>query len=139
MALNTLLYRGQQQWPMHRKAKLLVFTVGARVDCYLQALQPRARLTVSHSTMVAAWLALSSIDFARMSIKPKLHLNHLRRRGSRAQRAVQFSMLANSGILDQDAYPVQLLNVEIRRDRELQTEASEERSIISPLHRVSTS
>jgi hypothetical protein len=103
MRVNSLLCRGQRRFPMHLKAKLFVFAVGAGFDRYLQELQLRVRLQVSHSAMVVAWPALSTINFARMSIKPKFHFNHVLQRAMGAHSALQFSMLANSGFLAQNA------------------------------------
>jgi hypothetical protein len=54
--------------------------------------------------MVVVWPALSTVNFARMSIKPKFHFNHLLQRGEGKQGPIQFSMLANSGFLDQDTH-----------------------------------
>jgi hypothetical protein len=103
MHINSLLCRGQRQLPMHLKARLFVFALGAGFDRYLQELRLSARLNVSQSAMVVAWPALSMINFARMSIKSKFHFNHVRQSGKGAQGSLQFSMLANSGFLDQDA------------------------------------
>jgi hypothetical protein len=104
MRINSLLCRGQRQMPMHLKAKLFVFAVGAGFVRYVQELRVSAHLQVSHSAMVVAWTALSTINFARMSIKPKFHFNHLLQRGEGKQGPIQFSMLANSGFLNQDAH-----------------------------------
>jgi hypothetical protein len=89
---------------MHLKAKLFVFAVGTGFDRYVQELRLSARLQVSHSAVVVAWPTLSTINFARMSIKSKFHFNHLVQRGIGKQGPLQFSMLANSGFLDQDAH-----------------------------------
>ena len=102
--INSLLCRGQRQIPMHLKAKLFVFAVGAGFERYAQELRVSARLQVSRSAMVVAWPALSTINFARMSIKPKFHFNHLVQHGVAKQGPIQFSMLANSGFLDQEAH-----------------------------------
>ena len=102
--INSLLCRGQRQMPMHLKAKLFVFAVGAGFERYAQELRLSAHLQVSHSAMVVAWPALSTINFARMSIKPKFHFNHLVQRGVGKQGPIQFSMMANSGFLNQHAH-----------------------------------
>jgi FAD dependent oxidoreductase len=102
--INSLLCRGQRQMPMHLKAKLFVFAVGAGFDRYVQELRLSARLQVSQSAMVVAWPALSTLNFARMSIKPKFHFNHLVQHSVGKQGPIQFSMLANSGFLNQDAH-----------------------------------
>jgi FAD dependent oxidoreductase len=102
--ITSILCRGRRQRPLHLKAKLFVFAVGAGFDRYLQELRLGARLQVSHSAMVVAWPALSTINFARMSIKPKFHFNHLVQCGVGTRGPMQFSMLANSGFLDQDAH-----------------------------------
>jgi FAD dependent oxidoreductase len=101
--INSLLCRGQRRMPLHLKAGLFVFAVGAGLEHYMQALRINARLRVNHSAMVVAWPALSTVNFARMSIKPKFHFNHLWQNGEGKQGPVQFSMLANSGFLNQDA------------------------------------
>jgi hypothetical protein len=101
--INSLLCRGQRQFPMHLKAKLFIFAVGAGFEPYLQALNLRARLKMSNSAMVVAWPALSTINFVRMSIKPKFHFNHLVQRSVGTPARLQFSMLANSEFSDQDA------------------------------------
>jgi hypothetical protein len=102
--INSLLCRGQRPMPLHLKAGLFVFTVGAGLEHYMPALRFNARLRVSHSAMVVAWPALSTVNFARMSMKPKFHFNHLRQKGEGKQGPVQFSMLANSGFLNQAAH-----------------------------------
>jgi hypothetical protein len=101
--VNSLLCRGRRRLPMHLKAKLFVFAVGAGFDHYLQEVQLRVRLKVSHSAMVVAWPALCPVNFARKSINPKFHFNHLVQRSVGTQGPIQFSMLANSGFWDQDA------------------------------------
>jgi len=103
MRITSLLCRGPQQMPLHLKAKLFVFAVGAGFERYVQELRVSARLKVSHSAMVVAWPALSRLNFARMSIKPKFHFNHMLQHGVGKQGPIQFSMLANSGFWDQDA------------------------------------
>jgi DegT/DnrJ/EryC1/StrS aminotransferase family len=77
---------------------------GAGFDRYVQELHVGARLKVSHSAMVVAWPALSRLNFARMSIKPKFHFNHMLQRGKGKQGPIRFSMLANSGFWDRDAH-----------------------------------
>jgi hypothetical protein len=103
MRINSLQCRGQRRIPMHLKAKLFVFAVGAGFDRYLDQLNVRARLKISNSAMVVAWPALSSINFARMLIKRKFHFNHLLQCVRGQQGPIQFSMLANSGFVAQDA------------------------------------
>ena len=102
--ITSLLCRGQQRMPLHLKAKLFVFAVGAGFDRYAQELRVSARLKISHSAMVVAWPALFRLNFARMSIKPKFHFNHLVQHGVGKQGPFQFSMLANSAFSDQDAH-----------------------------------
>jgi hypothetical protein len=67
--------------PMHLKAGLPVFAGGVGFARYVRERQLRARLKVNHSAMVVAWPVFSTNNFAR----------------------IQFSMLANSGFLEQDA------------------------------------
>lgn len=67
------------------EGQAVLFAVGARFERYVQELRVSARLQVSHSAMVVAWPALSTINFARMPIKPKFHFNHLLQRGERKQ------------------------------------------------------
>jgi FAD dependent oxidoreductase len=102
--INSILCRGERQMPLHMKAKLFVFAVGAGLEPYMQDLRLNAHLQVSHSAMVVAWPALSTLNFARLSSKPKFHFNHLRQHGEGKQGPIQFSMLANSGFVNQDAH-----------------------------------
>jgi DegT/DnrJ/EryC1/StrS aminotransferase family len=83
--------------------RITEMAVGAGFDRYVQELHVGARLKVSHSAMVVAWPALSRLNFARMSIKPKFHFNQMLQRGIGKQGPIRFSMLANSSFWDRDA------------------------------------
>ena len=95
--LKGLVCRRSDGRPSYLKAKLFVFAVGAGFTQYLQQLQIRARLKASQSTMVVAFPALSTENFARMSTKRRFHFNHLLHRTQTRETSLEYSMLANSG------------------------------------------
>ena len=102
--VRSLLCRNADGLRVHLKAQLFIFAVGAGFDEYLSQLNVRVRLKKSKSSMIAAWPALSDVNFARMSINHRHHFNHLVHRGAAADgREYSYSMLANSGFSDHES------------------------------------
>jgi hypothetical protein len=94
--IKSLIYRDPHGVMHHLKARFFIFAVGPGFKTLLQQLHIRVRLKRSKSAMVIASPALSTINFARMSIKDKFHFNHLVHQANNKKNCVPYSMIANS-------------------------------------------
>ncbi len=100
--IKSVTYDDAQGQRHYLKAKVFIFAVGAGFEQILPTLQVRAQLKRSRSAMIVAYPAVSEHNFVRMSTKNRFHFNHFRQQATFGDRHQSYSMLANSGYVNDD-------------------------------------
>ncbi len=103
LRVKSLLCRDSRNRNVHVKAGVFIFAVGAGFDEFLQQLNVRVRVKKHKSSMVVASPALSEVNFARMSMNPQHHFNHMIQTGCAGGREYRYSMIANSSYAEADS------------------------------------
>ncbi len=103
LRVKSLLCRDSSNRNVHVKAGVFIFAVGAGFDEFLQQLNVRVRVKKHKSSMVVASPALSEVNFARMSMNPQHHFNHMVQAGCAGGREYRYSMIANSSYAEADS------------------------------------